>query len=556
MQQTCAQCQASFEVTDDDLAFLAEVSPSFNGKKELIPSPTLCPLCRTQRRMAWRNHCFVYRNPDASPQHASFSMWTPESPFPAYENSLWFSDNWEPHASAAEIDLSRPFFDQFMEVHNRSPRFALDTVEMENSDFCNNADHCKNCYLCFNASQSEDCIACDSIDTCRDCIDCTIMVGCERCADCINCERCYELQSSVTCENCRESYFLLRCRGCRHCIGCVNLRQREYCIFNEQKTPEEFAALAESFSSWAGRRSFAEKFDAYTRTQPRPHCILRMVEGCSGNYLIECNDVQESAFVQSAEHLRNCQMLFKSVNHCRDVTLFGIHAEYCYEGCILGLDAVRTHFCVSVWGGTSDMLYCVYCVNCSDCFGCTGLHRKKYCILNRQYTKEEYEELVPRIIEHMRSTGEWGEFFPIQASPVPYNHSLAQSYFPLRKQEVLDYGYRWREDEQPDAMHAINVNDLPDHLPTDDRTLVLKSSRSNKPFKLTSQEIKRYRQFHVPLPRESYDERIAERLGALGGIHFYDRTCMKTGKPIRTTIPPDSPWIVWDREVWEGEFGS
>ncbi len=556
MQRTCAQCQTSFEITDDDLAFLEEVSPSFSGKKELIPPPTLCSLCRAQRRMAWRNHCFVYRNPDASPEHAGFSMWTPESPFPAYENSLWFSDHWDPHTSAASVDLDRSFFDQFMEVHNRSPRFALDNTRMENSDYSNNADKCKNCYLCFNISDSQDCIASDNIELCRDCIDCTRTAYCERCVECIDCQRCYELQSSTSCENCSDSFFLLNCLGCRHCIGCVNQRQREYCVFNEQKTPEEFAALAHTFSSWSDRTAFIEAFEVFARTHPRPHCVARMVNGCTGNYLVQCNDVQESVFVQSGEHLKDCQMLFHDVHHCRDVTLFGIRAEYCYEGCILGLDAVRTHFCVSVWEGTSDMLYCAYCVSCSDCFGCTGLHRKKYCILNKQYTKEEYEALVPQIIEQMRKHGEWGEFFPITCSPVPYNHSLAQFYFPLTKEQAVDYGYRWRDDALPDAAHTIDAKDLPDHLPADDTTLMLHSSRSGKPFKLTSQEIKRYREFNVPLPRETYEERITQRLHALGGIRLYDRTCMKTGKPIRTTIPSDSPWIVWDRDVWEQEFGS
>jgi hypothetical protein len=28
---------------------------------------------------------------------------------------------------------------------------------------------------------------------------------------------------------------------------------------------------------------------------------------------------------------------------------------------------------------------------------------KEYCILNKQYTKEEYEILVPKIIEHMKT---------------------------------------------------------------------------------------------------------------------------------------------------------
>ena len=29
------------------------------------------------------------------------------------------------------------------------------------------------------------------------------------------------------------------------------------------------------------------------------------------------------------------------------------------------------------------------------------LKQKKYCILNKQYTKEEYEKLVPKIKKHM-----------------------------------------------------------------------------------------------------------------------------------------------------------
>jgi hypothetical protein len=57
--------------------------------------------------------------------------------------------------------------------------------------------------------------------------------------------------------------------------------------------------------------------------------------------------------------------------------------------------------------------------------------------LNKQYTKEEYNILVPKIIEHMISTGERGEFFPPKYAPFGYNESLANEYFPLRQTEAL-----------------------------------------------------------------------------------------------------------------------
>ena len=62
MQKTCPQCSAPFQVTPEDLAFYEKVSPVFNGKKELIPPPSLCPDCRMQRRLAWRNERSIFRD--------------------------------------------------------------------------------------------------------------------------------------------------------------------------------------------------------------------------------------------------------------------------------------------------------------------------------------------------------------------------------------------------------------------------------------------------------------------------------------------------------------
>jgi len=55
---------------------------------------------------------------------------------------------------------------------------------------------------------------------------------------------------------------------------------------------------------------------------------------------------------------------------------------------------------------TAEITYCTYCTDCTDCnychhcedcFMCTWLHNKRYCILNKQYTKEEYEAKMQEI---------------------------------------------------------------------------------------------------------------------------------------------------------------
>jgi hypothetical protein len=85
------------------------------------------------------------------------------------------------------------------------------------------------------------------------------------------------------------------------------------------------------------------------------------------------------------------------------------------------------------------VFYSDHCLNeIRDCFGCVGLHdNEQYCIFNKQYTKEQYEELVPKIIEHMQKAGEWGEFFPASLSPFGYNETHAQEYYPMTREEAL-----------------------------------------------------------------------------------------------------------------------
>ncbi|MEI8091831.1 MAG: hypothetical protein WCG98_06540 [bacterium] len=53
-----------------------------------------------------------------------------------------------------------------------------------------------------------------------------------------------------------------------------------------------------------------------------------------------------------------------------------------------------------MWSGSSS-IYVLDVHHSSNMFGCVGMRDKEYCILNKQYTREEYETLVPQIIEKM-----------------------------------------------------------------------------------------------------------------------------------------------------------
>src|SRR6185503_14223080 len=112
--------------------------------------------------------------------------------------------------------------------------------------------------------------------------------------------------------------------------------------------------------------------------------------------------------------------------------------------------------------------------NCKYIFGCVGLRNAKYCIFNKQYTKEEYEELMPKIIEHMNKVPyidkkgkeyKFGEFFPSELSPFGYNETEAPEHFPLTKEEALAKGFKWQDNiQRTTGKETLKPENIPDSI--------------------------------------------------------------------------------------------
>jgi len=91
----CKHCQSPFKITPQELELLEKLSPTFEGKKFQIPPPTLCPDCRQQRRMAWRNERKLYRRTCDLTGKSIVSTYHPDTAFPVYSAEAWFGDAWE-----------------------------------------------------------------------------------------------------------------------------------------------------------------------------------------------------------------------------------------------------------------------------------------------------------------------------------------------------------------------------------------------------------------------------------------------------------------------------
>ena len=281
MQQICAVSGKIFEITKSDEEFY---------KKMGIPPPKLCPEERQRRRLVWQNMHHLYRRTCDATGKKIISNYAKNSNIKVFENSFWWSDNFDAKEFGKDFNFTRPFFEQFSELIQKVPHPNLNTDYLfdENSDFCNFAGIQKNCYLVFHATSNEDCLFGTGIKKCRNVSDCFNAFESELLYECTDCIKCYDVKFSQNCQNCSESWFLANCVGCNYCFGCTNLRQKEYHLFNKKVGKSEFEAFIKNFGSGKYSRIQAEtlKFIKFLGVQIHPHFHGRHNENVLGDHIL------------------------------------------------------------------------------------------------------------------------------------------------------------------------------------------------------------------------------------------------------------------------------
>lgn len=557
MQQTCSLTGVPFEIEAEDLAFYDKISPVFGGKKYAIPAPTECPHARLMHLTSFRNEHSLHHNKCAKTGKSIISLYKADSGITAYENDAWWSSDWDAKDYGRDIDFSRPFFEQYEEMWRQVPKMArIQQGENINSQFTNACSNNKNCYLSFSANDNEDCYHSTLIDRSRNCIDCQTTVDSELCLECINVEHCYNCQFIQDCSNCSDSMFLKSCIGCRNCFGCINLRDKEYHIFNEPHTKEGYEKKISELNLGNPQQLDQVRQQIASFFLKHPHRFYQGVhnENISGNYITNCKNAHQCFDTDNVEDCKYCVGL-RNGKDAFDVYHYGctLTNEQLYMCEAVGHGAVNVLFSKLIWGGSSNVLYSYECFSVKNCFGCAGLQRDEYCILNKQYTKEEYEELVPKLIEHMQKTGEWGQFFSISMTPFGYNETYAHDMAPLSKEQAVQYGWKWLEEPSATDNYMGPKTEVPSDLSKTDESicdLIFLCEATGKPYKVIPQEYAFYKEHNIALPRLCPAERHRKRIERRNPFTLWDRECAKCGKALRTTYAPNRPETIYCEECY------
>jgi len=548
MQQSCTQCGSSFDIRNEDQVFYASMN---------VPEPACCIACRSQLRCMHRNERSLYKRTCDLCKKEIVAMYGRDATFPVYCQSCFFSDKWNPLEYGTAFDPARPFFDQYADLFKRVPHLGIINKQSQNSEYCNYAYANRNCYLTSGSHQEEDCLYEAYSTKNRDSIDFLHVYSSELVYECLFSSNCYRCVALEHCEDCTECHFSRDLKGCKHCLFCANLHQKEYCIANKQCTKEELAAKLASLNihTWSGLKQAKKQWSEDTLHFPVRALYQVQCQNCTGGTLSNCKNMSLCHFGADSEDCAYGCQVDKTMSSM-DFDYMGYDkSERCYQtiGC-QGLFGCIT--CNACWHG-SGLRCCQFCFSCNNCFGCASLQQKSNCILNREYSKEEYTKLVATIIERMKHTGEWGTFFPAQLTPFAYNESMAMDWFPLSREAVEKQSLGWRQnDEIPDVKKVIPAAKLPDpidDIPDDVLNWAIQCERTQRPFKIVKQELAFYRKMRLPIPHLHPEERHRERLKKRHGRTLWKRNCMKCQQPIQTTYAPDRPEKVYCESCYLSE---
>lgn len=520
----CQNCKKTFVIEPEDFVFYEKIK---------VPVPTFCPDCRKQRRLAWRNDFYLYSRSCDFCKKPIISVYAPGVKRTVYCSKCWWSDKWDSNDYAKEVDFSRPFFEQFRELQESVPILALvndNDIASINCEYTQDFAFGKNCYLCFITWNVENCLYSVYLDQVKEVVDSMgVFENSEYIYDSIFADSSYRSRNIYFSLNLRESSFCYDCWNCSDCFLSMGLRHKKYYFKNQPYTEEEYKKIVAEYrlDTHSGveraRKELAELILLYPR---RYADVIRSVNS-SGDVLDQCKNVVYSfnaRMVENAKYIQDCERSKDGY----DISVGGEWSE-CYES-ITPDQSYRDLFTMYSWKNT-NVTYSDGCHSSKYLFGCAGVKKGEYRILNKQYSKEEYEAQVGRLLEHMQKTGEWGEFFPASISPFGYNISAAGLYFPLEKSEALQQGFLWEDylqlttgketfREVPESIYDITEEIVKE-------TLACRSCGRN--YRILPQEFLFYKNMEIPIPRQCFNCRNLSRFALRNPLKLWHRTCTCAG---------------------------
>ncbi|MFH1405329.1 MAG: hypothetical protein ABIH21_04515 [Patescibacteria group bacterium] len=366
-----------------------------------------------------------------------------------------------------------------------------------------------------------------------------------------HCERMHTCQYARESKDCMNCDFVFDCRNCENCFGATNKRNKNFLWFNEQLSEEEWKQKRAEVD--LGIRSQAQAhlkhFDELMSQCVWPENFNMHCENCVGEYLTKATNCEYVYYADGGAN--NEYHNTWAIGQCEGNTFCDSlpNAQNCYY-CSDASSSSNCRFCYLV-SRSQDLEYCTECFDCENCFGCVGLKHKKFHILNKEYSEQDYWAKVDEIKCAMMATKEYGQFLPQKSSPAWFMEGGAVRYYNSTRELGEKMGAHMFDPESADAVGdelmgakvVINTKDLPDSVDELEPFVgkVLYDEKYDRRFAYLKPEFELYKKLRIAPPTVHHVKRLLDLTQSSQTPEFTTTSCSQCAKDLIVSVNPGFP---------------
>lgn len=378
--------------------------------------------------------------------------------------SDYYNQSWEEYLNGIDYDSSKNLFENYAELRKSVKGInMINFFHSENSEYADVVSKWKNIYLsAFIVNGDEDVMYSFGVnDESKRVLNSAIISDhSENIYFSLAVQHSFQVFYSRFINNSSDIWLSTNLIWCTHCIACHDLENSSYCIENTQYEKDEYMIKKDEYLK--DKDGYHKSYTDLIRKRWK-HLASANI---TWSYAVESEDIEWAHFTYRISSWRNifnvwgfesCQNIYDvfnwwgpSLQDIYAVNGIAINSENCYTSCHVP--------------NCNTVFYSYYLESCSFCIWCIGLQNKSYCILNKQYTKDEWELKANEIFSQMEKEDVLWDFFPGSLNPFYFNDTMGWILWNFTKDEVESEGYMWREWEIkvdiPEESDIISTNDL------------------------------------------------------------------------------------------------
>ena len=418
-----------------------------------------------------------------------------------------------------EFNEKETFFSQFQSLFQSVSLPAFHHFsDTEGCDYSNHVSTAKNCYLSFHATGG-----CESI-----LYSLSTKINTNNIYNSmmswIDCQNIYQSLGSIKSMNIFYSKYIINSSNiwcsynmvnCEECLFCHDLEHKRYHISNQEYSQEDY--MKQKVILLHDKDKLASLYDQMIGIQ----AINYASKWCTWDFITDSHNVVDgyrSHFVNEG-----ARVFFSwhknGLTNAYNAVITSWWSDY-YNVCAIGWDTERA-YCSMALRKCFDCYYSYYLEWCSFCLGCIWLQNKQFCILNKQYSKEERYEKVELIFWQMEMEGVLWKFFPWSMCPFYFNDSLGYILdSSITKEQALANGHLWRDEpipaNVPSNTKIISTNELHNyegwkdnerHIDPEILKIIIQDEQWNS-YRIMPMELTFLQTHTLPLPREHWAVRM------------------------------------------------